>query len=370
MTIQSWPNTWAGPGEELLEMSQHIDRVKRAIEFGGPDIIPVDLTDIPFIYNAYGTLDPEKVQAPEGMDDFDSAWCTYHWTLESLGKNERGEDVRRDEWGCTQIVPSDLNSAYVVTGRPAIDSMGAATDFPWPSPDDTDGFFSDRKKIIDTYYADRFINGFLDPGPFLIAFEILGYENLLIKLHEDLDLVKYIIGKIVAYQKSLVPRFREMGAHMITIIDEVAGGNGMFFSPELFREHFLPMYEDLFAEIHRNNMYVSLLLDGDITEILGDLSNQPIDLQFFAQPLSTGLETIEEYFRDKRAVKLAVDMMETLSKGKPEEIEDQVDLFVSKFASQAGGLVFQALRWHRPEYDPVRVAAQIRAMNKYRGTSV
>ena len=30
-----------------------------------------------------------------------------------------------------------------------------------------------------------------------------------------------------------------------------------------------------------------------------------------------------------------------------------------------GGLVFQALRWHRPEYAAHRVEAQIEAMNKY-----
>ncbi len=329
-------------------------------------MIPLDLTDVPFLYNAYDTLDSGTVTVPEGAEHFDSAWCTYHWTFEYLGTNEKGEWLRRDEWGCLQVVPEDVNSAYAVINRPAMDSLDAVAAHPWPVPGISDWFFEGRKKIIDTRYPDRFINGFLDPGPFLIAFELLGYENLLVKLYEDIDCVKAILSRIFSFQKALVPRFREMGAHMVTIIDEVAGTGGMMFSPDIFREHFLPLYEDLFAEIHRNNMYVSLLLDGNISEILDDLLHQQIDVQFFAQPLSTGIDRIADCFRGKRAVKTAVDMMETLATGTPGRIKAQVDEYVKKLNTDRGGLIFQALRWHRPEYSHERVRAQIMAMNNYR----
>jgi hypothetical protein len=143
-----------------------------------------------------------------------------------------------------------------------------------------------------------------------------------------------------------------MGAHMITIIDEVAGSGGMMFSPGLFRSEFIPLYKDLFSEIHKNNMYVSVLFDGDISAILEDLLNVDIDLHFFAQPKSTGIEELSQFFRKKRAVKMTVDMMETLASAGPQEIEKEVNSFVEGFGTEEGGLVFQALRWHRPEYPP------------------
>ena len=59
-------------------------------------------------------------------------------------------------------------------------------------------------------------------------------------------------------------------------------------------------------------------------------------------------------------------MMVTLAGGTRAEIEAEVDNMVDKFHTDKGGLIFQALRWHRPEYDAARVAAQIDAMNKYR----
>jgi uroporphyrinogen-III decarboxylase len=306
------------------------------------------------------------VTVPEGAERFDSAWCTYHWTLQNLGKNDQGEPVRRDEWGCRQIIPQDESGAYTIVERPDLETIEKVNSHPWPDPELTNGFFESRKRIFTEHYPDRFINGFLDPGPFLIAFEILGYDRLLMKLMDDIELVKAILRIVVDYQKALVPKFKEMGAHMITIIDEIAGSTGMMFSPEVFRIHFTEYYKELFSEIHKNNMYTSILLDGNITAILPDLMKMDIDVQLFLQPLSTGIDRIQEVFRAKRAVKMGVDMMETLAKGTTEDIVHEVDEFVNKLNTKKGGLLFQALRWFRPEYDPVRVRTQIKAMNAHR----
>jgi uroporphyrinogen-III decarboxylase len=188
----------------------------------------------------------------------------------------------------------------------------------------------------------------------------------MVRMVEEPEAVREVLRRIVDYQKALVARFRAMGAHMVTIIDEIAGAGGLMFSPDVFRRDFLGLYAEIIDETHRQGMYTSLLLDGNITPILPDLMKLDIDVQLFVQPHSTGLDTIQECFHGKRAVKLAVDMMETLVKGSPGEIAAEVDDYVRRFHTPKGGLIFQALRWHRPEYDAVRVKAQIDAMNRHR----
>jgi uroporphyrinogen-III decarboxylase len=244
--------------------------------------------------------------------------------------------------------------------------MDKVLSHPWPRPEGTDAFFDVRKAIVQRHYPDRFINGFIDPGPLLVAFELLGYEGLMIRLMEEPDVVGKVLRRVVDYQKALIPRFRQMGAHMITIIDEIAGAAGLMFSPEVFRRDFIGLYEELIAETHRNGMYASLLLDGNISAILPDLLKLDIDVHLFAQPHSTGLDVLQECFQGRRAVKLAVDMMKTMVTGTPAEIANEVDDYVRRFHTNRGGLIFQALRWHRPEYDPLRVRAQIAAMNRHR----
>ena len=351
-----------------MTTARHIDRMRRAIEFGSPDCVPMELVDVPHLYDAYGTLDPATVTIPGGAESFDSAWCTQHWVLEDIGCNGDGERLRRDEWGCTHVVPHNQDVAYTVIAKPELATLGEFAAHPWPDPDRADPLFERRKQVIEQHYPDRFICGFLDGGPFLWAFNLLGYEGLLMQLHDNLDMVKAVLRKVFDYQIALVPKFAAIGTHMVNVIDEIAGGAGMMFSPSVWRVHFKPMYDELFGAIHAHNMYTSLLYDGDIGVILPDLMAMELDQMFFAQPHATGLDVIADHCRGKRCVKLAVDMMETLPSGTPAAIEAEVDSFVEKFRTDRGGLVFQAMRWHRPAYDSIRVKAQLDAMNKYRIT--
>ena len=146
----------------------------------------------------------------------------------------------------------------------------------------------------------------------MVAFELFGYEGLLLELHDRLDVVLAAFRHIVDYQLALIPRFKAMGAHMVNVIDEVAGTAGLMYSPALFRQHFAPMYQELFAAIHREGMYTSLLLDGNLAEIMPDLMKLDLDQMLFAQPRVTGIDVIADYCRGKRCVKLAVDMSSTL----------------------------------------------------------
>ena len=49
----------------------------------------------------------------------------------------------------------------------------------------------------------------IDPGPFLIAFNLLGYDGLLMKLYDDLDSVKAVFEGIVQFQLGLIKRWKE-----------------------------------------------------------------------------------------------------------------------------------------------------------------
>jgi hypothetical protein len=347
-------------------MSRHIDRVRKAIELGGPDMVPMDLVDVPHVYDAYGTRDPHAVPIPPGAESFDSGWSTYHWSLRETGKNERGETLRVDEWGCAQAVPLDEGSAYSVIQRPDLSTMDLVRAHPWPRPQEADPWFERRAAVISRWYPDRFINAMIDPGPFLVAFELMGYEGLMLALAEEPQRVRAVLRRVVDYQKALIGKFRQSGAHMITVIDEIAGAAGLMFSPSVFRAEAMGLYREMAEETHRNGMYFSLLLDGNITAILPDLMDLDIDVHLFVQPHATGLDTLQECFAGRRAVKLAVDMMETMVHGTRQEIRAEVDDYVRRFHTPRGGLVFQAMRWHRPAYDAGRVEAQIQAMNAHR----
>lgn len=343
----------------------HVELVKRAIEFQKPDYLPMELVDVPGIYNAYGTLDQEKVEFVPGTKDFDSAWVTYHWTFRPAGQTEQGEVLRKDEWGCLQKVPSDENSAYAVLEKPLAGKNNLAG-YKFPNPGVTDDFFGRTGEIIKTRYPDRFICGYIDPGAFLITYNLLGYQDFFLKLAEDVKFAVELVGRIFEYQKALIPRWKKMGSHLVNIIDEFAGSSGLFFNPELWRKYFRSFSRDLFRTIHQHNMYTGYLLDGDIRVILDDLLAMEIDVFQFMQPNAIGMNTLVERIRGKRCVKCSVDMMTTLALGTPEEVRKEARELVEKLNSPAGGFIPIVLRWHRPEYPADNVLASVETFNRYR----
>ncbi|MCM8822405.1 MAG: hypothetical protein NC831_06285 [Candidatus Omnitrophica bacterium] len=343
----------------------HIELVKRSIEFNSPDYLPMELVDVPGIYNAYGTLDPETVTYIPGTENFDSGWVTYHWTFSQMGKTKAGENLRKDEWGVIQKIPLDEHSTYIIEHSPFAESK-EIKNYKFPSPEITEPFFEKTSEIIRSRYADRFICGYIDPGAFLIAYNIFGYQTFFIKLSEDIKLVIEVIDRIFQYHRALISKWKKAGAHMVNVIDEIAGNNGLFFSPEIWRKHFRRFYEDLFKHIHQENMYTGLLFDGDIRIILDDVLKMEIDVLQFVQPNVVGIKTLREKVKGKKCLKCSVDMMSTLACGTPEDVEKEAEILVGNLNSKKGGFICNVLRWHRPQYPVKNVIASVETFNKYR----
>ncbi|HOK57347.1 MAG TPA: uroporphyrinogen decarboxylase family protein [bacterium] len=344
---------------------EHIEIVKRAIEFKNPDYLPMELVDVPKIYNAYGTLNPDKVRFIPGTEDFDSAWVTYHWTFIEEKNLGNGEILRKDEWNVWQKIPFDKNSTYIIIENPLADKNNLS-DYKFPSPEIADKFFERISKIIKENYSDRFICGYIDPGAFLIAYNIFGYQTFFIKLVEDINFILDVISYIFEYHCSLIPKWKKAGAHMVNIIDEIAGNKGLFFNPQIWQKYFRPFYEKLFRKIHQENMYTGLLFDGDIRIILDDLLNMEIDVFQFVQPNVVGIKTIKEKIKGKRCIKCSVDMMSTLAHGTPEDIKREAEELVKNLNSPSGGFICNVLRWYRPTYPEKNVIASVETFNKYR----
>jgi hypothetical protein len=380
-------------------MTSH-ERMTRAINLEGPDFPPLEIHDVPHLYDAYGTLDPAR--ARPATDDYDGIRVTYHWTFTevstassplplSLGLRppERGTArLRRDEWGCLQRVPADTDTAYEIIEKPLVDPT-AFTDYRFPDPAISDPFFARTRRLIADLYPDKFVCGYVDPGPLLVAFNLMGYDGLLMRLHDDLPQVLAVMRGIVDFQKGIIDRWAAAGAHQVSIIDEFAGTDGLMFSPALWREHFLPFYAELFAHIKSRGLFCGCLFDGDISAIMDDVLALPLDVVEIMQPHAVGLERWGELLGRAgtrgaggspaapgkagatpaprgRCAKVSVDMMTTLATGTPAQCAAEARRLVETFHTPQGGFIGVSLRWHRPEYPPANVAAVAEAFEEYR----
>ncbi|HJN17458.1 MAG TPA: uroporphyrinogen decarboxylase family protein [Armatimonadota bacterium] len=347
----------------------HIERVKAAYRFEGPDCLPLEIHDVVHLYDAYDTLDPATVKLVPGVASFDSLRVTYHWTFTEEGVNAEGERIRRDEWGCLQRVPESDQTAYDVIEKP-LSKPGAIGGYAFPDPSISDPFFERTKATIAEHYPDRFICGYVDPGPLLIAFNLYGYDGLLMRLHDNLDEVVAVVRQIAEYQKAIIDRWASIGVHMVAIIDEFAGTDGLMFSPALWREHFADIYANMFGHIRSHGLLAGCLFDGDISAILDDYLAIGPDVIEIVQPNTVGIETWAEKLRGKVACKASVDMMGTLATGTPADCRREARKLVEALATPEGGFAGISLRWHRPEYPKPNVSAVAEAFNEFRGPAL
>jgi len=343
----------------------HIERVKRAIKFNTPDILPLEVVETPGVYDAYGTLNPLTVQALPGCEDFDSLEVTYHWTfLQSWTEN--GQILRKDEWGCVHRIPAEENSSYVIVHKP-LDKPGSFKHYTFPSPDTADPFFERMEKALRPY-RDRFICGYLDPGPFLIAFNLMGYDGLFMRLHDDAGQVRELFSRIVDYQKAIVKKFRALGVHMVSVIDEFAGTGGPMIAPSVLEEDFFPRYEELFGFIASQGLCTGALFDGDTSAVFEGIDRFHLDVLEVRQIGAVGLKKYRGFFTGRTCFKISADMMTTLAKGTPEDVRREIAGTVKGLALPGGGVIGLAFRWHRPTYPVDNVKASVEAFREIRST--
>ena len=347
-------------------MSDHIDLVKRAIEFARPARLPLEIVDVPGVYNAYHTLDPQTVELIPGTEDFDALWtCCYSWQHTVVGKMESGEPIKQDQFGTRLYTPTDLNSAYVLLSHPLAD-RSSLEGYRWPDPADADPLFDRLGQVIRTRYADRFVEGFIDAGMFLTAGLLVGLEDYLYRVAAEPDFAVELYDRVEQYYRQLIPRYKRAGAHMITVIEDIGGTSSLVMNPAVWRRHFKPITLRFLRAVHEAGLYAGLAIDGHSGDVLDDVLEMDVDVFTVFDIHTTGLETIRAKLGGKRCVKAAVDMQRTLAGGTPAAVERDAQRLVEAFHTPAGGLIAQVVRWHRPEFPRENVLASVRAFNRYR----
>ncbi len=353
-------------------MPNHIETVKRAIEFRKPDYTPMQALDVPHIYNAYHTLDPKTVALIPGTENFDILWpCCYSWHHTVTGKTPAGETLKEDQFGVKLKTPLEENSAYVLLGHP-LAGRDSLDGYEFPNPDDLDPSLEKLGDTIREKYPDRFINATIDAGIFLTTQFLFGMQEFLLQIAGNPLLVAETYARVAEYYKHVAVKFKQAGAHMITVFEDIGGdrAHGLLIKPGDWRKYFKPVLTDFYKFVHGQGMYTGILIDGNSSAVLDELGELGIDVFTVFDYQTTGLELIRHKLKGKICINASVDMQHTLPKETPAGIEAETDTLHEAFHSPDGGFMCTVVRWHRPTFPEEKVLASVRGFNKYRMRSL
>jgi len=287
--------------------------VRRAIEFGTPDRLPVRFDSLG-ISDVYGV----------------------GWNQIGAGDHETRQTV--DEWGCLWVRSEEVNMGQV-KGHPLADWQNVRS-FSWPDPDDPalyDGMQA-RLAASDGKYVMT--------GIFMLLFERIhalhGFQNTLEDLYIDRGRVEDLAERIVDFDLTIMRNIAERfprQIHGFSFTDDWGTQRGLFILPSLWEEVFKPRYKRIFDAAHDAGWHVWMHSCGKINDIIDGLIDIGLDVINLQQPCALGIAEIGERFAGRVCFESLCDIQHTLPLKGSDEIGAEARLLLERWATPEGGFI-------------------------------
>ena len=241
-------------------------------------------------------------------------------------------DYRWAFGGKTEPVGTACDSCPVIEDWSELD--GFILEYPDPNyPAAVDSIISARNQHPDRYILAGwhcFFHQYLE--------YLRGIENILIDLYDERDKVFILLDRVMEFYKVWIPRVAEAGADGVWGCDDLGTQRGLFISPGMFREIYLPYYIELGELLHAYNLDYWLHTCGCISDLLDDFIECGINV---LNPIQAGVmndREIMENYHGKIAFWIGMDM-QILPFASPGEVRSSVLDRVNTFYRPEGGLL-------------------------------
>ena len=202
-------------------------------------------------------------------------------------------------------------------------SLKDVHDYSWPDPAWMDvSKIKAEAQIYDGKYA--ILGG--DWSPFWHdAIDLLGMENLYMKMYTEPELVDAVMQHMVNYYAAVSRRIFDAAADVIDIFfigNDFGSQTGPLLGPELFGRFMMPHLKRLIDLGHAYNLKVQLHCCGGFAPLIPMMIESGLDALHAVQPDCYGMElkTLKADFGDKILFNGAIDSHNILIDGTPETV--------------------------------------------------
>lgn len=348
----------------------HRDNILRAIQFRGPDYIPVtykinpsyyfenDIEEIFDFQQRHPALFPGFVR-PEPNDFLDKL-------RESLPKVARKGKPYLDDFAC--LWESSMEGLTGTVTKHPLEEFDNFGNYRFPDPEKCMGIGPvDWEKLrVETESAKA--RGELTVGKlrhghtFLQLCDICSYEKLLYAMMDEEPVLDDLIKGVTDFNCAIISKFLDMDVDIVKIPEDLGMQQGPMITTELFRRYIKPSYQKMMDMVRRAGKIVHMHSDGDIRTLAEDIIDggcQVLNLQ----DLVNGLDWIEENLKGRVCIELDIDRQKITYGGSAEDIEQLIRMEVEKLASPDGGLMM--IYGLYPGVSLENAEALARALEKY-----
>ncbi len=306
--------------------------------YGGD--IPLRLTSRERVLTAFAHEEPDGVPCWCGASEEFRAKAKRELNLDDEGLRLRfGDDFRRvyAEYNGPEFVLSEAATSRTVFGverhglgygqpmsHPLADaSLKEIHDYPWPDPAWMD--VSNIKAEANSYKGEFAILGG-DWSPFWHdAIDLLGMENLYVKMYSQPELVDAVLQHLVDYYATVSRCIFDAAADAIDVFfigNDFGSQTGPLLGPDLFSRFMLPHLKRLIDLGHAYRLKVQLHCCGGFAPLIPLMIEARLDGLHAIQPDCRGMDlrVLKAQFGDKILFNGAIDSHNVLIDGTPETV--------------------------------------------------
>lgn len=331
-----------------------IERVKAALNFNGPDNVPIWAfrreSDIYFMTNLPsknwrpGYNENEKGLFPHTGSDLIIKYGLWKWDKPDWAKDPIYKDwldlprEEIDEFG-TIWVRKGVNTMGH-PGRPSLVNYNKVDEyFQKYTPNfDEKSRYSFSIQLSKERARNKYRMCSLGLGPFQIASQMRGFDILLLDQYRNKNELKQLLEYITNCFVDLEKMWDKYGAnpHGFVLYDDLGEQKGPFFSPKLFKEFYEPVYKPLFDTAHDLGCDFHLHCCGKIDPIIPLLNEWGLDSLELDSPRMTGYPDLNQ-FRGKLMMWGCINIQSIYTKGTAEQCEKEVWHMIRNLGTPKGG---------------------------------
>jgi uroporphyrinogen decarboxylase len=182
------------------------------------------------------------------------------------------------------------------------------------------------------------------------AWMLRGLDRFLMDLALNPELALSLMDKLLNYHKAIGRILVKQGVDLIYTGDDVGAQNGMLISPEFFREHMKPRYQQLWSELKqmKPDLFIAHHTCGHVVPVIDDFIEAGLDILNPLQPKAMDIYEIKRKYGDKLSFWGGVDIQGTLPFGNKESIFREVKQLAEGMGKNGGYIISPA---HAIQYD-------------------
>jgi len=308
------------------------ERAQRAVDFDGPDRVPIIHSILVGAFHKYGD-ELKRLVEEEYPADFLRADYRKDWAKgRALGPGES----YTDEWGCLW---TGLSNDYIgqVTEHP-LNDWSATADYSFPDPEEV----GDWKAAAEAAASGRgAVYAIGKGGEYFERMQWLrGFENLMYDFAEGRKELKPLSEEIIKHNLKVVELWAASGADLdaLQFGDDWGSQMALMMRPQVWREFFKPNYKRMFDLAHEFGWRVHFHSDGNVSEIVGDLVEIGVDVLNIQLPVMD-MNALSRELKGKVCIRGGLDRQKILPRGTCDEVRAHVREVYAAFGSPGGGWI-------------------------------